>query len=83
MTQIYFAFRSANFPEVHSRNSFRPITVLRTINMGSQTIGRHHQSRTDGGARPRVGQLDYDLSSTYLALYTSVYKGAIVLISEF
>jgi hypothetical protein len=45
------------------------------------SIGRHHGSRTDGGARPQVGQLDYDLSSTSAAAVTIVDKGAIVLIS--
>ena len=28
------------------------------------SMGRHHWSRTDGGARSLVGQLDYELNST-------------------
>jgi hypothetical protein len=30
----------------------------------SCSMGRHHLSRTDGGARSLVGQLDYELGST-------------------
>jgi hypothetical protein len=44
-------------------------------------MGSDHRSRTDGGARSPVGQLDYDLSSTSAATVYIVYKGAIVLIS--
>jgi hypothetical protein len=36
------------------------------------SMGRHHGSRTDGGARLRVGQLDYDLSSTSPAAVCNV-----------
>ena len=31
-------------------------------------MGRHHASRTDGGARSAVGQLDYDHESTLKAM---------------
>ena len=44
-------------------------------------MGRHHASRTDGGARSRVGQLDYDLSSTSAATVNTVNKGTIGQIS--
>ena len=44
-------------------------------------MGSDRRARADGGARPPVGQLDYDLSSTSAAAVYIVYKGAIVLIS--
>ena len=36
----------------------------RVSSIARRAMGRHHLSRTDGGARSLVGQLDYELNST-------------------